>query len=132
MKHNMRRFLVIGFGTVVGLVVLAGVVYFVYYAINWMPIEFSSQVWKAGTRSLRGRMVENLLKNNLVEGLNADQVRELLGEPDDESLWSGPKYATTMGWDIETYYHPCITYPRTLRLWFDEQGTCTRASVSDF
>ncbi|OOQ58637.1 hypothetical protein BC343_08200 [Mucilaginibacter pedocola] len=45
---------------------------------------FDAALWKTGTRHLRGRMVKNLLKRNVLNGISRDSLFRVLGKPDDD------------------------------------------------
>lgn len=55
-------------------------------------IPFEKEKWKQTDLRTRGRMVDNLLKQNLLIGKTKNEVTDLLGEPDDENNAEQPFY----------------------------------------
>ena len=87
-------------------------------------------------------MVEDLLRDKRLVGLGIEEVKNLLGEPDEAYNWGNDKSerwlvkaATyTMSWEVNQFCYPPVWkgYIMYLRLWFDENGTCVEADISDF
>jgi len=67
-----------------GFVLVAGIL--LYNTVKLLP--FNDEVWKESSRTVRGRMVENLLANNDFTGFSRGEVMAYLGPPDfDERLY---------------------------------------------
>lgn len=52
-------------------------------------IPFNSEVWKKSDSFERGRMFDDIIKKNLIDGLNKDELVKLLGEPDKKRIEEG-------------------------------------------
>jgi hypothetical protein len=75
---------------VIAIVILATVPTLVWF--QDIANRFDRQVWLAnpdphGKDNARYRMVEDLMRNHLKKGMPQKQVREMLGEPDAQSLY---------------------------------------------
>lgn len=52
-------------------------------------IPFNSEVWKKSDAFERGRMFDDMIRKNLIDGLNKDELVKLLGEPDKKRVEEG-------------------------------------------
>lgn len=61
------------------------------------PITFNSAAWKNGDRYLRGRMVDDLLRDSLLIGKTRKEVTDLLGSVGENASDSAWTYYTNNG-----------------------------------
>jgi len=92
-KH--RRFLLLGVGVIVIALLLCAIFPMIIQQRR-SPLSFSPEQWKAGNPRLRGRMVKDLMVRGLMIGRSADEVREMLGSPDQKGDFKW-KYTVDMG-----------------------------------
>jgi hypothetical protein len=91
---NMKKSLkIIGviLGTLALLLVLSFSAFYYWFtigAIDFEPQKFDSTIWKnteptMSWESVRLKMVDDLIENEIINGMNKSSVIALLGEPDD-------------------------------------------------
>ena len=88
------------------LVVLAAVcgywVYYEYFEIyhGYTPLEFSSETWKNAEAEQRGYMLRDLEKKHELKGMDYKEIRELLGNPDNEHFHEGTKVPSGFTYNV--------------------------------
>ncbi len=89
---NISKIIILSVGiTITGLLVILGTTLFSPEISNYFNrIEFNSENWKNWEEtekepSLRWDMVHDLKRNYNLIGMNTNEVKELLGEPDSEN-----------------------------------------------
>ncbi len=87
---------------------------------------FEAQTWKNASASHRARMVWDIEDRKLIAGLNSDQVRKLLGEPD-----SGIP-ATRISYDLGMYSLLGDPDPYGLEFRFNSAGRVESALVLQY
>ena len=94
-KRRTVRAICVLSGSVV-LILLISFVLGMWGSFNRRERAFDSQAWKSSNCRDRGRMVRDLVARDLLHGSTPDEVRELLGPPDDklENEWD---YSVDLG-----------------------------------
>lgn len=135
-KNNKQNLLAI---TILGLIIL----FFlsplllnrIYYG-KLEPTKFNPETWKntrseMSRQSLRLRMIDDLLSQNLLIGKNRKQIIALLGEPDNPALFPHEFYYTQ---DNQIIYYlglsrDWFTDEEWLILSLNEKGLVTEAKI---
>ncbi len=55
-----------------------------YCYVGFEPVAFEESAWKAADRERRGHMANDVYDQRLIMGKTADEVRAILGDPDDD------------------------------------------------
>lgn len=93
-RNKLRRACLLLVGAA-SLAVVASVIYYLTYSAH---IGFDSSRWKIAAGSeLRQAMVRDLTERHELEGLDQQQVIELLGPPDRRDRFDGKDYSYDMG-----------------------------------
>jgi hypothetical protein len=86
------------------------------------PRNFDSTEWKAANARGRGSMTNDLIERQLLKGKSTSEVRQLLGEPDQE-------YENSYHYDVNSLDR-CYFWECRLEVNFDDKGV-TFVGVSD-
>lgn len=54
-----------------------------YCFVGFKPVAFEESTWKAADREQRGHMADDVVDRKILMGRTADEVCEILGDPDD-------------------------------------------------
>ena len=64
------------------ILILLVISFFSYKRNRIDNISFESNIWINENKIIRGNMLDDLLSKNIINNLNLDQIKEILGEPD--------------------------------------------------
>lgn len=88
--------------------ILIALVLCTYFLLRSKPseeeaLEFESSRWLEGDRRLRGMMVDDLMRDSLLNGLTKIEVINLLGEPTASDTTATFIYAVDIGKEVGPY-----------------------------
>lgn len=100
--------------------------------VGFDPVAFQESAWKVADRESRGHMADDLYGRGLIIGKTTDEVREILGDPDEDQCFDQQhRFRYHLGNRGRNPNCPVPLTEYSLLVSFDARGIVRDISIAD-